>query len=61
MPTEKPNEYLDYLIDPKCQGINRPFSLSFENKEHRSRHPGYFLPKVEVKDYIVTIVGNLFW
>ena len=30
--TEKPNQYLDYLIDPGFQGVNRLFILSFENE-----------------------------
>ena len=29
--TERPNEYLDYLIDPNFQGVNRLFVLSFED------------------------------
>ena len=52
---EKPNEYFDYLIDPSFQGVNRLFVLSFENNAHRRRHTGYFLPKVEIKDYNVMI------
>ena len=35
--------------------------LSFENNAHRARHTGYFLPKVETKDYNALIDGpNLF-
>ena len=33
--TERPNQYLDYLIDPSFQGVNRLFVLSFENEEQR--------------------------
>ena len=25
------NPYLDYLIDPSCQGVNRLFALSFKD------------------------------
>ena len=39
------------LIDPSFQGVNRLFVLSFENNAHRTRDIGYFLPKVEIKDY----------
>ena len=30
--TERPNKYLDYLIDPSFQEVNRPLNLSFENE-----------------------------
>ena len=29
--TEKLNQYLDYLIDPRFQRVNRTFNLSFED------------------------------
>ena len=29
--TEGENQYLDFLIDPSFQGVNRFFNLSFEN------------------------------
>ena len=34
---EKPNKYLDYLIDPNFQGLNRLFVLSFQNEAQRTR------------------------
>ena len=40
---ERQNQYLDYLIDPNFQGVNRLFVLSFEDNSHRTRHTGYFL------------------
>ena len=43
---QQQNSYLDYLIDPSFQGVNRLFALSFEN---RIGHIEYFLPKVEKK------------
>ena len=59
--TEAQNQYLDYLIDPSFQGANRLFVLAFENAAHRTRHTGYFLPTVELKDYNVMVDGrNLF-
>ena len=48
------NRYLDYLIDPSFQGVNRLFALSFENRTDREVHTGYFYPKVEIRDYNVT-------
>ena len=43
--------YLDSLIDPSFQGVNKLFVLSFEYEEDRKVHTGYYLPKVEKKDY----------
>ena len=41
--------------------MNRLFVLSFENKGDRKVHTGYYLAKVEIKDYNVIIVEkNLF-
>ena len=41
------NHYLDYLIDPNFQGVNRLFVLSFENNAHQTIHTRYFFPTVE--------------
>ena len=45
MQASKP--YLDYLIDPSLQGVNRLFVLSFENTADRRIHTKYYLPTVE--------------
>ena len=34
---ETQNRYLNYIIDPSLQGVNRLFVLSFENDAHRRR------------------------
>ena len=39
------NPYLDYLIDPGFQGVNRLFVLSFEDNAIRTWHTIYILPK----------------
>ena len=58
---ERQNEYLDNLIDPRFQGLNTLFALSFENNANRTGNTEYFLPKLEMKDYNVMIKGqNLF-
>ena len=44
------NRYLNYLINPSFQGVNRLFVLSFENENDRTSHSAYYLPKVEIKD-----------
>ena len=58
---EAPNPYLDFLIDPNFQGVNRLFVLSFESKDDRTVHTKYYLPGVEGKDYNVMINGKTFF
>ena len=55
---ERQNQYFIYLTDPRFQGVNRLFVLSFENNADRTGHTGYFLPKVQIKDFNVTIDGQ---
>ena len=47
---EAQNKYLDFLINPSFQGVNRIFVLSFENENDRTSHSGYHLPKAEIKN-----------
>ena len=54
------NIYLNYLVDPSFQGVNRLFVLSFENGDDREPHSNYYLPKVEIKNYNVKIDGKNF-
>ena len=49
------NPYLDNLIDPTFQGVNRLLVLSFENNTDRTVHTGYFLLKVEIRGYNIMI------
>ena len=58
MSIEEQNQFIDYLIDPSFQGVNRLFVLSFEDNAERTRYTGYFLPKVEIKDYNVMTNGQ---
>ena len=55
------NWYLNHLINPCFQGVNRLSVLSFENENDRTSHSTYYLPKVEIKDYNVTIDGKNFF
>ena len=55
------NRYLNYLINPSFQGVNRLFVLAFENENGRTSHSTYYLPKVELKDYNVMIDGRNFF
>ena len=55
------NRYLNHLINPSFQGVNRLFVLSFENEDQRKSHSTYYLPKVEIKDYNVMTDGKNFF
>ena len=53
--------YLNDLADPIFQGVDTLFVLSFENEDDKTSRWTYYLPKVEMKDYNVTIHSkNLF-
>ena len=49
------NPYLDFLIDPSFQGVNRVFGLPFNAFDNRTGHSRYCLPTAEVKDYNVIV------
>ena len=49
------NRYLNHLVNPSFQGVNRLFVLSFENENERKLHSAYHLPKVEIKGHNVMI------
>ena len=58
---QAPNPYLDYLIDPDFQGVNRAFVLLFENTTDRTVDTTFYLPTLEIENYNVMIDGkNLF-
>ena len=52
--TERQNQYLDFLVDPIVQGVNRLFVLSLENKGD------IYFPKVEIKNYVMIDGKNVF-
>ena len=54
------NRYLNHLINPSFQGVNRLFVLSFENEDDRTLHSTYYLRKLEIKDSKVMIDGKIF-
>ena len=54
------DRYLDHLVDPSFQGVDRLFVLSFENEDDRTSYSNYYLPKVAIKDYSVIIDGKNF-
>ena len=48
---ERQSRFLDFLINPSFQEINKRFVLSFEDNADRTGHTNYFLPAVEKKYY----------
>ena len=42
------DQYLNHLVDPSFQGVNRLFVLPFETENGRTSHSEYYLPKVEI-------------
>ena len=52
------NRYLNYLIDPSFQGVNRLFVLPLENETDREVDTKYYLPVAEIKNYNVMIDGR---
>ena len=55
------NQYLDFLIDPIFQGVNKLFVLFLENEADRKVHTGYYLRKVEIKEHNVITNGPNFF
>ena len=59
--TDRQSQYLDFLVDPSFQGVNRLFVLSFEDKAQRASYKRYYLPTLETKNCNVTIDGKSFF
>ena len=55
------NRYLNHLVNPTFQKVNRLLVLSFGNENDRTSHSDYYLPKVEIKDYNVMIDVKIFF
>ena len=55
-----PNPNLNHLFEPRFQGINRFFVLAFENDIERTRTWRYYIPNVEIKNYIMINGENFF-
>ena len=54
------NQYVDYLINPSFQGVNRSFLLSFEDEAQRTSYKRYDLPTVEIEKYNIMLDGRNF-
>ena len=48
-------------MEPSFQGVNRLFVLALEDDAQRKVHSGYYLPKIEIKNYNVMINGENFF
>ena len=54
--TERQNQYLDYLIDPTFQGVNRFSVLSDEDEVQRASYKQYYPLTLETKIIIWLMV-----
>ena len=61
MTNQTANNNLNYLINPTFCNVNRLCVLSFENEEDRTSFSGYYVSKVEIKDYNAIIDGKPFF
>ena len=55
------NRYLNHLINPSFQEVNKIFVLYFENEDDRTSHLTYYFLKVEIKDYNAMIDSKNFF
>ena len=43
---EQQSQYLDFLINPRFQGVNKLLTLSFEDTDCRKNYKRYYVPLV---------------
>ena len=58
------NQNINFLIEPRFQGVNRLFVLTFEHNNDndlRASNKRYYIPNIEIKDYNVMINGKNFF
>ena len=55
------NPNLNHLVEPRFQGVNRLFVLTFQNDDDRTSDDEYYLSTVEIKDYNIMINGENFF
>ena len=60
MTNQTKNNHLNHLIDPTFTKVNRLFVLSFENEEGSISFSKYYVPKVEIKDFNVSVDEKTF-
>ena len=52
MTNKTKNNNLNYLIDPTFTKFNRLFILSFENENNRASFSKYYVPNIQIKDFM---------
>ena len=52
---------MNHLIETSFQGLNRLFTLAFEDDTQRISRKRDYIPNVEIKDYNVMIDGKNFF
>ena len=53
MSAERQNQYLDDLINPSFLRVNKLFVLPFQNEAQQISYKQYYLPNVEIKNYVM--------
>ena len=61
MSNQTKNNNLIYLIDPTFTNVNRLFVLPYKNEEDITSFSKYYIPEVELKDFVVLIDGEPFF
>ena len=54
------NPNLNHLVEPSFQVVNKLFVLAFENDTKRTSNKIYYLPNVEIKNYVMIDRKNFF-
>ena len=54
------NTSLNHLIEPSFQVVNRLFLLAFQNDAQITSNKRYYIPNVEIKDYVMIDGKNFF-
>ena len=60
MTNQTKTDQLNHLIDPTFIKINKLSFLSFENEKDRISFSKYYVPKVEIKDFNVSVDEKTF-
>ena len=47
------NPNLNHLVETSFQGVNRLFALAYENYTQRTSAKSYYLPNLEIKNYML--------
>ena len=58
---QEQNRYLDLLINPSFQGVNRLFAFLFENNDGKTSYLIYYLPLVEIRVIMLWSMDETFW